>query len=109
MRVGLVAQAEEELARAMDLSTNDYERRLVRNCARSIASARRGASGALTSLASLAESQSPDTENLTMTKERHIAIILGHRSTRGRSRNRSVRRATDTRCRGRPNNGCVAD
>ena len=30
MRVGLVAQAEEELTRAMDLSTNDYERRLVR-------------------------------------------------------------------------------
>jgi len=30
MRVGLVAQAEEELARAMELSTDDYERRLVR-------------------------------------------------------------------------------
>jgi tetratricopeptide (TPR) repeat protein len=30
MRVGLVAQAEEELTRAMDLSTSDYERRLVR-------------------------------------------------------------------------------
>jgi tetratricopeptide (TPR) repeat protein len=30
MRVGLVGQAEEELERAMDLSTNDYERRLVR-------------------------------------------------------------------------------
>lgn len=30
MRVGLVAEAEEELTRAMDLSTNDYERRLVR-------------------------------------------------------------------------------
>jgi len=30
MRVGLVAQAEEELTRAMDLSTCDYERRLVR-------------------------------------------------------------------------------
>ena len=30
MRVGLVAQAEEELTCAMDLSTSDYERRLVR-------------------------------------------------------------------------------
>jgi tetratricopeptide (TPR) repeat protein len=30
MRVGLVAQAEEELTRAMDLSANEYERRLVR-------------------------------------------------------------------------------
>ena len=30
MRIGLVAQAEEELTRAMDLSTSDYERRLVR-------------------------------------------------------------------------------
>lgn len=30
LRVGLVAQAEEELTRAMDLSTSDYERRLVR-------------------------------------------------------------------------------
>lgn len=30
LRVGLVAQAEQELTRAMDLSTSDYERRLVR-------------------------------------------------------------------------------
>ena len=30
MRVGLVAQAEEELTQAMDFSTCDYERRLVR-------------------------------------------------------------------------------
>lgn len=30
MRVGLVAQAEEELTQAMDFSTSDYERRLVR-------------------------------------------------------------------------------
>jgi tetratricopeptide (TPR) repeat protein len=30
LRVGLVAQADEELTRAMDLSTSDYERRLVR-------------------------------------------------------------------------------
>ena len=30
LRVGLVAQADEELTRAMDLSTNDFERRLVR-------------------------------------------------------------------------------
>jgi tetratricopeptide (TPR) repeat protein len=30
MRVGLVAQAEEELTHAMDLSTSDYERKLVR-------------------------------------------------------------------------------
>ena len=30
LRVGLIAQAEEELTRAMDLSTNAYERRLVR-------------------------------------------------------------------------------
>lgn len=31
LRVGLVAQAEEELTLAMDLSTSDYERRLVRD------------------------------------------------------------------------------
>jgi len=30
LRIGLVAQAEEELTLAMDLSTSDYERRLVR-------------------------------------------------------------------------------
>ena len=30
MRVGLVAQAEEELTRAMDLSSSDFERKLVR-------------------------------------------------------------------------------
>jgi tetratricopeptide (TPR) repeat protein len=30
MRIGLPGQAEEELSRAMDLSANDYERRLVR-------------------------------------------------------------------------------
>jgi tetratricopeptide (TPR) repeat protein len=30
LRIGLVAQAEEELTRAMDLTTTDYERRLVR-------------------------------------------------------------------------------
>ena len=30
MRIGLVAQAEEELTRAMDLSSSDFERKLVR-------------------------------------------------------------------------------
>ena len=73
MRVGLIAQAEEELTRAMDLSTNDYERRLVRELR---AVDRKRAPRRI---------WRPDFSGLfggkpkvmTMTKERHIVLTLG--------------------------------
>jgi tetratricopeptide (TPR) repeat protein len=60
MRVGLVAQAEEELTRAMDLSTSDYERRLVRELRALDRKRRRGVYGVPALPASWAKSRAPD-------------------------------------------------
>jgi tetratricopeptide (TPR) repeat protein len=105
LRVGLIAQAEEELTRAMDLSTNDYERRLVRELrAVDRKRGRPGGSGALTSAASSVESRSHDYDQRAAYR-----VDPRHRSACGRSRDRGVRRAADTRGRGSPDNGSMVD